>query len=145
MKNNWLIFFAAYMILIGFLCGSPKQLNKVIKGETEIYYKYNFDTHLPYEKLGEGMIVFCDNSSLHNLPKDYSAITVSVKADAEEIIKILRLNVKFRENSLDVVSIYGYSPLIKGGIVIDGFLINVQIAAYLNEAKVGSPIIVGAF
>ncbi len=145
MKNSWLIFFAAYMILLGLLCVSPKQLNNIIKGENEIYYRYSFDTTFPYENLGEGMIVYCDNSSLHNLPKDYSAVTVSLKATAAEIIQLLRLEVKLQEDLVEAVCIYGYSSLIKGGITIDNFLVNVQIVAYANEIKVGSPIIVGAF
>ena len=64
----------------------------------------------------------------------------------EEWLELLRADKIFCETIGDgIVCVYGYSPLLKGGIRVDGRKINVQIALNQGTVHIGSPLLLGSY
>lgn len=67
------------------------------------------------------------------------------KAFAETVAKRYHAEILFCENACGVSSYYGYTPLWKEFVVIDGRAVNLQIAIQGRRCVVGTPIIFGGF
>mgnify|MGYP000813345947 FL=1 len=82
-------------------------------------------------------------------PRGYAGVSVSFAGDAsdlEEWLELLRADKIFCETIGDgIVCVYGYSPLLKGGIQVDGRKINVQIALNRGTVHIGSPLLLGSY
>ena len=82
-------------------------------------------------------------------PRGYAGVSVSFAGDAsdlEEWLELLRADKIFCETIGDgIVCVYGYSPLLKGGIQVDGRKINVQIALNQGTVHIGSPLLLGSY
>lgn len=66
-------------------------------------------------------------------------------AVAEEIMRKYRAELCFTEDVCGTLSYYCYSPLLKGGIELNGRKINLHIAVREDALAVGSPIIFGGY
>jgi hypothetical protein len=66
-------------------------------------------------------------------------------SDINAILSRLEVTVISSDGAADVASIYGYSPLVKGGIAVDGHVINIHIAYSGGTVSIGSPLILGSF
>lgn len=107
------------------------------EGEKQ-YYLYNESSQaqikreislleLPFVR-GESITISClDEEILERLLERYSASVVKV------------------ENFSDGVSYYCYSPKLKKGIVLDGVVVNLQIAVKGERVALGTPIIFGGY
>ncbi len=64
---------------------------------------------------------------------------------AKELMASYRARVRFTEEVGGTVSYYCYSPLLKGGVILDGKKINLHVAVRADSLAVGSPIIFGGY
>ena len=98
---------------------------------------------------GAGSIVQCGLDRAAEAPRGYAGVSVSFAGDAsdlEEWLELLRADKIFCETIGDgIVCVYGYSPLLKGGIQVDGRKINVQIALNQGTVHIGSPLLLGSY
>ncbi len=70
----------------------------------------------------------------------------SVRYDGDkkdELIARFRAEILFTEEAAGVTNYYCYSPLIGGGIALNGYTVNLHIATSQEQTAAGSPIIFG--
>lgn len=70
----------------------------------------------------------------------------SVRYDGDkkdELIARFRAEILFTEEAAGVTNYYCYSPLIGGGISLNGYTVNLHIATSREQTAAGSPIIFG--
>ncbi len=70
----------------------------------------------------------------------------SVRYDGDkknELIARFRAEILFTEEAAGVTNYYCFSPLIGGGIALNGYTVNLHIATSQEQTAVGSPIIFG--
>ena len=64
---------------------------------------------------------------------------------AEELAASFRAELLFTERAGDVVNYYYYSPLLKGGVNLFGYTVNLHIAVREAQTAAGTPLIFGGF
>ena len=113
-----------------------------------VYCKYS---KCPSVTLGNGVTVVCAAKDFANTARQCDGIDgVSIafdgdKTDVEALCKRLRLQV-YETQILGGITIwYGYSQKVDGGILLDGKIVNVQIALSGDVVSVGSPLILGSY
>lgn len=73
---------------------------------------------------------------------------MAYKTGAENLGKLqkkLRVETVWETTVEGMAVIYGYSPLVEGGVRIGGRLINIQIAVRGNDVFLGSPLLLGGY
>ncbi len=73
---------------------------------------------------------------------------MTYKTDAESVgalLKKLRLEIVSEAVVEGMAVVYGYSPLVEGGVRIGGRPVNIQIAVRGNDVFLGSPILLGSY
>lgn len=149
--KRFFAFLSAALTLFSLRCCLPSELPAALgrqEGTIEIYCRSYDGTCI---QNGSGVIVFCGFDGFEEtLGRCHGVDGVAVSfsgelSDVVETAQKLSLNVVFEESVANVATIYGYSPLVKGGIFVDGQYINVQIAYSDGIVKVGSPLILGSF
>ena len=101
--------------------------------------------------MGNGQIVqgkVCELQTLLKKCQGVDGVSVSFdgcEADVDRIAELLNLNVthQYSLDGIDVVC--GLSFKIRGGVVLDGQTVNVQIALKDGKVTVGSPLILGSY
>lgn len=101
---------------------------------------------------GSGKIVVVPtsltNTQLSNCV-DVKGVDIKFEVDSytavAQLLDDLSVKVYDKQTMGKVISIYGYSNRISGGIVVDGRLINIHIAYNSGTVTIGSPIILGSF
>ncbi len=140
------------VVVIGVMfCFVPQPFSKVImqfpqSGEVNIYCQ---KTCCTATNMGNGFLVEC---SVNNFTQIFSKCEnvdgISVRFPCENFSKILqKLHLQsMRSHSLDGVWVVcGYTSQIRGGIVIDGQKVNVQVAYDGQTVTIGSPLILDSF
>lgn len=98
---------------------------------------------------GAGTIVQCGSDELCSAPDGYSGVSVSFDGDlkdAEAWMKRLHVREIYSETIGDgILCVYGYSPLLKGCISVDGREINIQLAVNCGVVHIGSPLLLGSY
>lgn len=79
-----------------------------------------------------------------NVKGETLSLTGGEKA-AAEVIKKLKMRTVLEQNLEGIRIIYGYTPRLRGYVVIDGSRINVQIAVREDAVTVGTPLILGSY
>ena len=69
----------------------------------------------------------------------------NTRAAAEEIVNEYKGVVLFEEEACGVTSVYAYSPMLAGGVCVNGAYVNLHIAYSQGRVAVGCPIIFGGF
>ena len=64
---------------------------------------------------------------------------------AEELIARFNAEILFTEEAAGVTNYYCYSPMLKGGVVLCGALVNLHVAVSGNRTAAGTPVIFGGF
>lgn len=65
--------------------------------------------------------------------------------DVTELLSKLQANVVYIQQLQDIMTVYAFSPLIVGGVWVDGNFINIQVALSCGVVHVGSPLILGSY
>lgn len=122
---------------------------KIVGGTYSFFYDGETDCGERVIRNGAGTIVQCGLDRAAETPRGYAGVSVSFAGDAsdlEEWLELLRADKIFCETIGDgIVCVYGYSPLLKGGIQVDGRKINVQIALNRGTVHIGSPLLLGSY
>lgn len=122
---------------------------KIVGGTYSFFYDGETDCGERVIRNGAGSIVQCGLDRAAEAPRGYAGVSVSFAGDAsdlEEWLELLRADKIFCETIGDgIVCVYGYSPLLKGGIQVDGRKINVQIALNQGTVHIGSPLLLGSY
>lgn len=117
-------------------------------GTVSVYCK---SSQLDGIDMGSGKIVECSPSELQavlNKCHGVDGVSVTVEGSQEDVTRIMQLL------TLTVVSNYqldglvvvcGKSDKVNGGVLLDGNLVNVQIAYKDGVVTVGSPLILGSY
>ncbi len=125
-----------------------KYAASISDGEVCIYCR---DTSLSYVDMGCGRIVRCSTSGLNEaLGKccGVDGISFSFTGSVSDMERIAR-RFSMRDISLQhpdgLTVMCGYSPKIRGGLCVDGRMVNMQIAYRDGTITVGSPLILGSY
>ncbi len=81
-------------------------------------------------------------STIKGIDLQYNATSI---AEVDNIVERLKVQVYSQDRLQNIVTLYGYSPMVRGGIVVDNNLVNIQIAYSNGVLTIGSPIILGSF
>lgn len=76
---------------------------------------------------------------------DESFGAVTAEELTERIRKEYRAQICFSESACGTVSFYAYSPSLKGGVLLNGYKVNLHIAFRGNSVAVGTPMIFGGY
>lgn len=63
----------------------------------------------------------------------------------DDLIETTGATVCFEEEICGTRSYYCYSPQLRGGVILNGFMVNLHIAARENSVAVGSPVVFGGY
>ncbi|MBQ8885112.1 MAG: hypothetical protein IJY62_01885 [Clostridia bacterium] len=69
----------------------------------------------------------------------------AISAFKDSLISAARATVCFEEEASGTRSYYCYSPILKGGVYIEGYSVNLHIAVREGTVAVGSPIVFGGY
>ena len=86
------------------------------------------------------------NYELYLSPSSSSLVLLTddpVRDKKDELIARFRAAILFTEEAAGVTNYYCYSPLIGGGIALNGYTVNLHIATSQEQTAAGSPIIFG--
>ncbi len=103
------------------------------------------------EDLGNGYMVFCESQDyVETLKKCKNVEGVSVvyncaSAQIKEVIALLDAKIIFDLSSDAITDLYCRSAKIKGGVYIDGKLVNLQIFYAQGKINVGTPLLLGSY
>ena len=142
------------IIIFGVLTyAMPKDFDNYVEaisscGTVSIYCK---QSELDGIDMGNGKIVQCDVEALPTIIKkcqDVDGVSVTfngAQADVTRIARLLNLKDVFEYELDGLVVTCGKSAKVRGGVVIDGRFVNVQIAYKDGAVTVGSPLILGSY
>ena len=139
------------LVLMG-LCLPQTFMNAV--RENGVYSAYFFSGEKPRTNAqlianGGGWIVEGTRDQILSLEKSYIAgysfRTTSGNFDTEDFLRKMKAEYSYREQTQDILCIYGYSSRLKGGVTVDGEKINLQIVVRGGIVTVGTPVILGSF
>ncbi len=117
-------------------------------GQVNIYCR---NTVLPSTDIGVGRIVQCSASRLRQTLascEDVDGVSVCFNGtlfDAERVTDLFALGDISVSEFDDLTVICGYSALLRGGVMLDGRRVNLQIAYRDGIVTVGSPLILGSY
>lgn len=100
---------------------------------------------------GNGYIVRCKNidyAQTREKCQDIEGVTVFFNCAFEEVEKVVRLldaKIIFDLSEKEGTNLYCYSVKIKGGVYIEGKLINLQIFYSKGGINVGTPLLLGSY
>ncbi|MEG2014830.1 MAG: hypothetical protein RR086_03775 [Clostridia bacterium] len=138
------------IFIVGLLFSIPTTLEDTLTDKylCTVYCK---DSSLPYADMGIYKAIECSKSQLEcsiACCEEVKGISFTVSYSEEnlqELKETLMLVVKNTQKLERLIVVYGYSSRLRGARVIEGRLINVQIAITDNTITVASPIILGSF
>ena len=131
----------------------PKDFHCYLEDITSIgtVYIYCRSADVDGVDMGNGKMVSCSLNELQSVLKRCSGVDgVSVTFDGSEsdvtrIAKLLSLHVVSTYELDGLVVTCGKSAKVRGGVVIDGNVVNVQIAYRQGVVTVGNPLILGSY
>lgn len=143
------VLLAGALIICGLASGIPRNIAYYFY-DVDDYIVYCRQTDLPHSDNGIGKEVRCGDIDIRKvlaLCQDVDGITVclSPETDVAEIVERLSVQVYLSQKLVDVYVFCGYSPLVKGGLYVDGQWINVQVAVTAQGVFVGSPLLLGSY
>lgn len=80
--------------------------------------------------------------------KDVQGVTMTfegTRQQAMDVLSSLSADIIDIQQLDSIMTVYAHSPLVRGGIVVDGNLVNIQIAYCDGVVHVGSPLILGSY
>ena len=131
----------------------PKPFLHTVHG-SGVYSAYFFGGEKPQTNArvianGSGWIVEGSREELRLLPSSriagYSFQTTSESFDTAGFLRKMKAEVLSPTEVQGILCIYGYTPLLQGGILADGKKINFQIVVRDGIVTVGTPVILGSF
>ena len=138
----------AAVLVGGLACFAPRNIVSYFACADE-YIVYCRMTDLPCLDNGLGKEVHSGGDIEETLARcdcvDGVTVRLPVGTDVETIVARLAVNVCSSQKIANVYVFCGYSPLVKGGITVDGQRINVQIAVTEYGVFVGSPLLLGSY
>lgn len=152
-RRKAFILLLCFTMLALLLVNSPADFTNRVKivGGT---YSFFYDCVVSRSSLrvienGAGIIVQCGLDELDGAPDGYSGVSVSFDGDikdAEAWLKRLHVREIYSETIGEgILCVYGYSPLLKGSISVDGREINIQLAVNCGVVHIGSPLLLGSY
>lgn len=148
-----LLFYLSVFAVVVFLAlscpvGLVSQLDYIQQADVSIYcLEYNGDSvnigiakevHSTVNRYNE-IVMQC---------KDVQGVTVTfdgTRQQAMDVLSSLSADIVDIQQLDNIMTVYAYSPLVKGAIVVDGNLVNVQVAYCNGVVHVGSPLILGSY
>ena len=112
---------------------------------------YCRSTDMPSVDMGSGRIVCCSTRQLGDALsrcEGIDGISISFDGDIDSLQRIVaRLGVTNQtvQRLDDLTVVCGYSRAIRGGVIVDGRKVNVQLACRDGTITVGSPLILGGY
>lgn len=147
MKRN----LASFVVCFGFvacLCAlMPKSLPDMLP-DAEQFWVYCRSSKLSAEQCGNGMVVkaTADNVGYAVFcSRNVDGITAKVSESLQSVASKLMLQVYSEQKLGNVTVVCGYSPVVSGGVLLDGKKVNVQIAQTPQGVFVGCPLILGSY
>ena len=99
-----------------------------------------------YRGTSSDEIISVDSPLVKLFLSDIKGESVRYRGDrAEELIERFRAKILFMEEAADVVNYYCYSPVLKGGVTLGEYFINLHIAVGREQTAAGTPVIFGGF
>lgn len=150
----WLVFVLVFILMGALLYIMPNDIVTAVDAEQATLYIHCIDYYGDGQVISNGsgkIVVSTMDMRFTTLRQCMSVKGVDVRyqaTSADEVDKLIdRLNITVYSADYlkDLVTLYGYSPAVKGGIVVDNRLVNIQIAYNQGTVTVGSPIILGSF
>ena len=159
-----LIIFLAFLILISFTYSfKPVFNNSILLNNLAFsdinysiyclnYYNNNFSNAIVINN-GNGYIVNCSMLNAKSVKQNASNIlgeSICFSAPisyVNEIVKLYGVKILIEENVNGIISLYGYSnnSIFEQNLLIEGNIINIQIAFKNNILTIGTPIILGEY
>lgn len=142
------ILLVASVLIVGLASLAPKSITKYF-ADADWYIVYCRKTDLPHEDNGLGKEVRCYGDIGKTLAKckyvDGVTVCLPADTDVDAIVERLAVSVCSSQKIANVYVFCGYSTLVKGGIYVDGQLVNLQIAVTEHGVFVGSPLLLGSY
>lgn len=129
----------------------PKTFSTVASKLTGVVCVYCRKTELPSVDSGIARIVRCDATDLDAVLSrcsDVDGVSVSFEGslrDVERIVERLGVKQTHTQQMDGLIVVCGYSRRLRGGVLLDGRFVNVQIALNGDRVTVGSPLILGGY
>lgn len=153
-RRKAVILMLCFAMLALLLLNSPTDFVKRVKIKNATY-SFFYDgkvsaTGLRAADIGFGTILFVDLGDIESgVPDGFAGVSVCFDGGTEDVefwIKHLRIRQVLKE-SIDgqITCFYGYSPLVSGGVYVDGNMINIQIAVNCGKVHIGSPLLLGSY
>lgn len=151
MQHKLFALFLAVVIIIAMIHFMPKPLYKQIDVDNATCQVFCRNTTLPCANVGFGKIVDCSGAEYCNTIAHCQGVDgvsfcfAGSNVDVENLLCKLLTKVHTTQTIGNLTIICGYSPKIVGGIVVDGFKTNIQIAFDGTNITVSSPLILGSY
>lgn len=152
--KRFLVVLALTVVLLGvMLYFAPKPFENLIGNfsPTSLVFVYCRQTSLDATNMGNGFLVECNVETLSQTLQMCTQVDgISIKIAGNEqtfcaLIEKLKMKVSSRQQLGNLQVLCGRSNKISGGIVLDGKLVNLQMAFDGNTITLGSPLILDSY
>lgn len=134
----------ACAVFLGVRTANALPLSSLVGEHT--YYTYSASSQAQIQKQLTGTEFLCVQGEsvqvrLNEIDKK------NLHAYAKAILKKYKARIVCVEQTAETVSYYGYSPILKGGVAVEGKKVNIHVAFSKDSTRcvVGTPLIFGGF
>lgn len=153
MKRFFVVFILTLVVAGGLTYYMPKDFDCYVEDITSdgVVSIYCRQTELDGIEMGNGRMVQGEVSELQALLaqcQGVDGVSVSFSGSEEDVTRVadlLQLNFTYQYQLDGIEILCGRSAKVKGGVVVDGNKVNVQIAYKDGTVTVGSPLILGSY